>query len=138
MKRLFAVAVGTLSLLLAGCGRGPVKITSPGDGQVFQLPQGGAYSVPQQLVITLDDPDAYEDTTIEIVGRERLPSGLLNCGGGAGTPMICYIGATQMGGFQTQYAVLIRATRGDYQDTKMVFFGQGQTTGGFGAPRATE
>lgn len=139
MKRLFVVAVGTLALLLAGCGKGQVHITSPNDGQTFQIPSGfGGYSVPQQLVVTLDDPDAYQDTTIRIVGQERLPAGMLTCSGGGGTPLVCYIGpGQQAGGFnQTSYAVLIKATRGDFTDTRIVYFQQGNGQMGVPGQRA--
>lgn len=135
MKRLFAVAIGTMTLVLAGCGKGPIHLASPNDGQVFQIPTGfGSY--PQQLVISLDDQNAYEDTTIQIVGQERLPAGLLSCGGGSGTPMICYVGSPQQGagGFNQNYAILIKAIRGDYMDTRIVYFQQGQM-GGAPTPR---
>jgi hypothetical protein len=130
MKRILVVVVGTLSMLLGGCGGGQVHISSPADGQVYQISSGfGGYQVPQQLVVTLDDTDAYQDTQIRIIGQERLPQGLLNCSGGSGTPLICYIGPAQGGsGFNTQYAVLIKATRGDFTDTRIVYFQQGTQT----------
>ena len=131
MKRILVVAVGTVSLLVGGWGGCQGRISSPADGQVYQISSGfGGYQVPQQLVVTLDDSDAYQDTQIRLVGQERLPQGLLNCSGGSGTPLVCYIGPAQGASFNSQYAVLIKATRGDYTDTRIVYFQQGtsQTT----------
>lgn len=130
MKRLFAVVASTMTILLVSCGGGPVRIASPTDGQTFQIPSG--YSgYPQQLVVTLDDSDAYSDTQITLVGQEKLPPGLLTCSGGSGTPLVCYVGSPQGSfGFNSQYAVLVKATRGDYTDTRIIYFQQGSSTFG--------
>jgi len=124
MKRLFVVAVGTLSMLLMSCGSGAVHISSPSEGQVFPRPQGG---YPTSIYVTLDDQNAYDDTTIT-----AFPSTAVSCPGGQGGPTICTVNSNNTN-YQASTTVVIKATRGDYQDTRVIYIGsdpnaQGGTT----------
>jgi len=127
MKRMLLVAVSCL--WLAGCGSGVPRLSSPPEGARYQL--GGQQS--QFLYATLEDND-YSGVTIQILGD--VPQGVA-CSGGNETQLLCTISPNYLGGggmMQQRYTAVIKATRGDVEQTRVVIFEYGQPGAGV-APR---
>ncbi len=128
-KSLFVLEILSLALLLSGCGKKEVpQFNSPADGTTYQL-QGNQMQV---FNVTLADND-YKDTTIQIKGS--LPSSnQVQCSGGNGTYMVCYIQSgnsmQQASGMLSnltgqRYTVVFQAVRGDSTADVIVNFDYG-------------